>query len=652
MTPYVPSSPGNRLNLLSEDTDSTAAELKALDERIMKDDALVHPLHPEGSDDSMLLDDFSAITLNSLQEFSEKPSSPVLKRKARDLKVEGPLTPPILSESPIKKLKSVTFPKKIHELIPIPDISSTLGSGDDILNSQDSFAGFFKPYAEQVNKSLENEKLSGADTTKRVDVPEVDFTPPIPPWVEFSQKSRRVPTGETELDAQMKFLLSVKRNVLKVTSSWHGSAKLDRDLHWSPFLKLGTTVTIDETLHGEEVLNTILADLTDGDIATSSTDMWKRDGMRILEEDEDSEEELEVANFEEPNSIDSIIRKRKLELGSDEGKDPYASSELRGKRAAESTYNDGVEETNNQERSQASSSRRKRSNEKFAATSKDDNSLMFGGLFSATVALNKFMEVHGKVPMDAAPGGDKISTHFKPVRPIDPRLPIRPTNAQPESTSLEVAPGIHSAEAHRPPSAVPSLPSVPENLPPCSFIISSTLLQQRNLAREVENLYAGAEFVERDFSLPHSPAKEADLLLSPSTGLIFTTLQQLKQGALPGQPNRSPIKERLLQLQTRYERLIVLISEGLSREAEQSGHSRPVDKRDEEALKEFEMFTAVMEAEVLHHFVRGGEMCLARTIVNKMATYGLPHGSQDIGDLRILQDETNVSSTNLPGMIH
>jgi hypothetical protein len=142
----------------------------------------------------------------------------------------------------------------------------------------------------------------------------------------------------------------------------------------------------------------------------------------------------------------------------------------------------------------------------------------------------------------------------------------------------------------------------------------------------------------------HSAAKEADIILSPSTGLIFTTLQRVKQRALPGQADRSPIKERVFALQSRYERLVIVVSEGLSPEMENLGSSRPHDPRDIEAVEAFKAFASKMEGEVLVQYVVGGEKALALSTVVEMARYGLPHGSPDIGDIKPVTQETTVSS--------
>jgi hypothetical protein len=629
--------------LLSESTNSTAEELKDIEARVMKDDALIPPLRMEGSDDSLLFGGTDTAMLDPLQDCLEANTFPAEKRKRGDLHVEGPLTPPMFIESPLKKMKSVSFPEMLHEFIPVPP--STFESGNDVLSSQDSFTAFFEPYAEQADKMVTKEKILEADTTKRVDVPDLDFTLPTAPWTEFSRRSNaKNMTGERELDAQMKFILRIKREVLRSVSSWHGLTKLERDLHWSPFPTSMATVKIEEKLHGEEVLGKLLSELDTGDVVTSSTDLWKRDGLRILEDEDDSGDELELAEYEECTTMESVIRKRKFEI--DEEESGIATS----REAATA-----IPQVSDQEGGLPSHIRPKPGQRPRETTKKQlvppvqkelDSSLTFGGMFSASTALHKFMAINGKQPLIAASEvaasqNQTLSASGQILTSKD----IASKNVIPDRHPEAVDP-VKQAESHNQARPMELLP-LPERLQPCSFILSSTLLQQRSLAREIEKSYPDAELMERDFNLPHSSAQEADLLLSPSTGLLLTTLQQIKQRALPGQRERSPLKERIFHLQSRYERLIILISEGLSRDLETSGAARSVDKRDEDALAGFENFTATMEAEVVNEFVRGGEKALARATVIQMATWGLPHGSKDIGDLRLLQDETHVSSSPL-----
>ncbi|KAF2873348.1 hypothetical protein BDV95DRAFT_592732 [Massariosphaeria phaeospora] len=654
-TPYVPSSPANRLELLSESSNSTLAEAKVLEKQIMQGDALVR----EGSDgsDPMLLEDLDYEHLTNAV-FSES-SLPVSKRRAEGLKVEGPLTPPMFSESPLKKLKSVSFPDMLHEYI--PDLPSQYENGNDILDNDESIASFYRdvePFVEEARMKVENEQLSEVDTTMRVEVPHVELSQPISPWNQFGNKLIKKDSGlDTELDAQRKFILHIKRNDLKATPSWHGVAKLERTLEWK-LIREQTHVAINEKLHGEDILSSMLAEMAMGDVASSSTEVWKRDGLRILEDAKGSEDELEPAESQELHDMDALIRKRRLELEEEHADTVTQNVQKKNKSAAAfelaSRSRTPVHESYHFNRSPAVSGpspnvrrpnfpaiaphpepfSKSQKSRKDAAPKDTDNSLMFGGLFSASTALHRFMEVQGKPVRSSKTANIPSHTMDTPHSPDNnPIIPVELSRVDAE---------FHAQEATRsmPP---PPLPSIPRELPPCTFIISTTLLKQRSLTKEVEKLYPRAEFIDRDFDLPNWATNEADLLLSPSTGLIIATLQQLRQRALPGQPDRSPLRERIGVLQYRYERLVIMISEGLSREMEAHGTGRPLDTRDKETLAHFEKFVSEIEGDVLVEYVRGGEQALARSIVKQMAVYGLPHASQDISSLKFASEETYVS---------
>ncbi|KAF2708876.1 hypothetical protein K504DRAFT_482355 [Pleomassaria siparia CBS 279.74] len=648
VTPYIPSSPDNHFELLSESTDSVAVEAKALQDSIMKHDALIRP----GSDgsDSMLFGHDGETGMFS--EYFDKQPSPSPKRKIQDLKIEGPLTPPIFSESPMKKLKRVSFPEMLHEYI--AELPSTFESGNDVLDASDSFSELLnaqvQPYHDEVMRKVENERLSEADTTARVEVPYVDFALPMAPWNELTRKnSSKHSVTETELDAQTKFLVQVKRNELKSVSSCHGLGKLERGLSWQPVPN--QKITIDEKLDGEGVSSKMLAEITMSEIATSSTEVWKQDGLRILDRDEDNEDELEVAEAEaeeEKNDMEALVRKRKLEM-EEEAVD--ARTRKKEMRVAESAFDAPISQLSQPHLeavqshhwgAQPTATSQPRSPSPQSGHKERDRSLMFGGA-SFLTAMQKFKEDHGKPVKSTDVGEGETTNPNRPALSPFTALPRRrskvledPPKQRPHAVAHEASKPIPEAQ----PPPLPKLPAIPEHLPLCSFVISSTLFQQRSLSRNIEKLYPDAGFIERDFNSPLSIGQEADLTLSPSTGLIFTLLQIVKQRPLPGQRDHSPLIERVSKLQYRYERLVVLISEGVSKDMEEKGSGRPVDDRDKEAITAFENFASKMEGEVIVKYVRGGELALARSIVGEMATWGLPHGSKDIGGIKLLQDET------------
>jgi hypothetical protein len=569
----------------------------------------------------------------------------------------------MFTSSPAKKLKSVSFAETLHEYIPYEPWGDE-DFGHNIQNDEvgsDAFLRDIEQLADQARKKVENEQLLGADTTARVKVPDIDCSLPVAPWEEYSQGKRgNHQPGNMELQVQMKFLLRIKRDDMKAVTTWHGLTTLTRQLNWEVFIPKVSAVKLEEELHGESEVNKILADITMGNIATSSALVWKCEGLRILD-GEEQEEELEAEEDEERRDMEALIRKRKLELDEEATeKQPRRTisqqtphTQVQQHRRTYEGHHWGVAAPDHDappkarskmsgqgQSSQASVFRKK-------APKMKEYGLMFGG-FSATTALHKFMETRGK-PVDPI----RIDSRQTPSNPSSlPRTDTLPVRSRGSSSEIPAITAQSARSQQRdgdrqsqeqPPKAVPRLPIVPQNLAPCSFIVTSSLLQQRSLMKQVGQLYPGAELVYRDYNLRHSAAKEADIILSPSTGLIFTTLQQVKQRALPGQPDRSPIKERMNALQLRYERLVVMVGEGLTREMEELGSSRPDDPRDREALIHFETFASQRAGEMLVKYVRGGEQALARSTVVEMANYGLPHGSVDIGDINPLAVETSVS---------
>jgi hypothetical protein len=603
-----------------------------LDEEIMAADTLEHA--NSDSSDSML---FEITHPPPLSPRAETSITPILKRKAEDLKVEGPLTPPILSDSPSKKLKSVSFSQMLHEFI----LKGSWGgdASDREPNSEDDFDEFFdeiEPLVKDLERKVENEQLTITDTMARPKIPDMDFTLPVALWDQYSlKKNGKHKAGETELSAQAVFLRHIKNSALKAASRWPGISVLERHLPWNIFTAKETPkVSLEEVLHGETEFDKVIADFNIGPIATSEAQVWKKEGVRVLDMDDD-EEELEPAEVQERDDVESWVRKRKSDMDADDAERLSKRVEVH-ESPSHSLIGDATPLV------PAPGSKPVHAPKQLGIE------FMFGG-FSASTALQKFMETRGRKMQT-------MTTQTESVNPMDPasagavqKLPNLPgklpavhllTGTQyPRAGQVQV---VNSAGLQVP-DVKQSLPPIPSNLPPCSFIISMRLLQQRTLIKKVEQLYAAADVVYRDYNLPHSAASEADIVLSPSTGLIFTTLQHLKQRALPGQPDRSRVKERMKTLHLRYERLIVMTSQGPRGELDQQDSSRPEDPRDKEALSEFEGFAAKLDGEVLIKCIRGGEEALAHSIVVEMIQYGLPHGSKDIGDIKPLASESNVS---------
>lgn len=187
-------------------------------------------------------------------------------------------------------------------------------------------------------------------------------------------------------------------------------------------------------------------------------------------------------------------------------------------------------------------------------------------------------------------------------------------------------------------------PTLPSPLPKATIIISSILFSvQRKFIIELKQFYTDLSFIERDFStLKSTLCYEADIITSPSTGLVLTTLQKIKQKPLPGQETlHYGIKERLIDLSIRYEHLIVLVAENSS----VSGVARNLDDNDCLALSDMMGFATVLDADVQILYVPGGNQelaiwtvyCIALFRFDFVASISQSGGQQEP---RLIEDET------------
>lgn len=106
-----------------------------------------------------------------------------------------------------------------------------------------------------------------------------------------------------------------------------------------------------------------------------------------------------------------------------------------------------------------------------------------------------------------------------------------------------------------------SAPQVPDNSSPRGIIVSSRLLKShRQLMQTLETRPSPAlTVIYRDLGSGTDTGDEPDMIFSPTTAAIFTTLQATTQRSLPGQGSSRPaIFDRMLRLSQLYDRLLVL----------------------------------------------------------------------------------------------
>ncbi|KAM0463082.1 hypothetical protein ACHAPV_003208 [Trichoderma viride] len=103
---------------------------------------------------------------------------------------------------------------------------------------------------------------------------------------------------------------------------------------------------------------------------------------------------------------------------------------------------------------------------------------------------------------------------------------------------------------------------------------------------------------------------EADVSLSPVTGIIVTNILKVRQRPLPGSQSQSPLRDRVQKVSQKYETLLVLVSESHPI-GEFSGELAPSDIA---AYADFVSFTVALDGDINAQLVPGAEQTMASWI--------------------------------------
>jgi hypothetical protein len=430
--------------------------------------------------------------------------------------------------------------------------------------------------AQQLERELAQEQLQEADSTMRVPIPVMDFSLPKPPW-KLTENDK-----EAFKDVASWAGLAAKK--------WRGVSSIQIGLNWHPWTAEEAVIP-KETIESDDSLTELLSE-TDLEAAEAE---FLNTFMTLCIKEEEVDETLPYGEFgksavetevgypeekpvrplpKQPNSnprmeksFDELIRKRKHAAGTKGASRPE-------KKNKETATNDG---------------------------------------FNAASSLDAFLNTRGSSPTKFPERAGQPSVIQAKPKAATPK-PV----AEPQSTASFPA------------------PKLPSNLSAAFFIISTTLLAQRPLFRAIKTLYPAAHLIERDFSAPlvgddsifsHADNDDADLILSPKTGLILTTVQRLRQrSSLPGESavfnSGKEVKERIKRVCRRYERLLIFVT----------SPSKMSSKSDWEVIAEFFGFVAqlVENCNVVPRVIEGGDEVVAKWVVAVM----LPH------KYSLIEDET------------
>lgn len=403
--------------------------------------------------------------------------------------------------------------------------------------------------------------------------------------------------------------------------------RIQEKIRYNPFPHDLAKVALEEPIELDDDTWKIFVKGSNKKIIDSSDSTWKPPGLRILQIDEDDDDEIETGTFSKahPRDLSFLVKKRKLEL--DQG----------------NLDTEGTMKTHNLQSKQPLRRDTPKSNDFVTAAQKmeldslEEPSMLLGGRFSANTMLDNFMELRGlKKPKLTD------SSYFPSPKSKDQAVIQRkPTPTQPVQAANFQLPIRLSPVAKQ--ASLPAPAIVPTG--PQSAIVSTTLLRNRALIKSLETLLPNLTLVERNFaahnttawmpgSVTRSPVtspldSEADFIISPSTGVVITNLQKVKQKPLPGSKSKPELRARLEKVSVRYEKLVVLISEGRKDET-----TNGLDEHDCLALSEFLGFSAGLVATTTVQFIGGGDQTLAKWLASTVAQ----HRVQDSVD--ILEEET------------
>ncbi|KAH6634851.1 hypothetical protein B0J18DRAFT_442507 [Chaetomium sp. MPI-SDFR-AT-0129] len=565
-------------------------------------------------------DDIDISTIIKWGDFNA-PTSPTSPTPvSEDLKVDVPLLP--RSDNNDGLPRSGAF------------VSNELAAAKELVVSSDTMSGsdgptgqlvtLFQEGATKVMRSAEQEKLQPLYAKARVSVPVLDFSVPIPEWEQGIWET-----------AEMFRYIQNNTDVDWRGPKWPHNRNVEQRMIWTPVAHMK-----DKTLTAEKIevhaddLELFLERDRDDEVLTSVDYIHKESGLadfRILNAEQDDDDSLEVpqdrskkegvplgpstvtrTTIREPEDLTSLVSKRKRLI--DEAADRQLS--------------------NNEWECRLSTSLN------ISAADVVDTALV-----PSTNVLRGFMNEY----TDFGPLVDNFCDMNFPKKPKLTHSPFfGPPPIAPASSKAK------EEEAARlmppPPKPVPAL--APPINPPQSVhraIVSSTVSQP--LIQHVKALLPAVELIPRIYEkhrppgwtpgIPSPNLDEADFVVTPSTGILLTTMVQLRQKAPPSagvystatstnaamaaKPHNLASFYRIIEnVAARHERLVVLVSES----NKHSETASPLSQSDARSLTEFQGLVAGIPGIVQLVYVGGGVETLAKWVAAAVCEYHASEGEE------------------------
>lgn len=502
--------------------------------------------------------------------------------------------------------------------IPIEGIEGKIQSSSDgvqgLDRNEEQMLAELQIQAVQVQRRVEQEQLSADGAKARVPVPPMDFTPPQLPYRSFRGCH------------PLKLVINQQHLMLKL-SDFGQSIHAETALQAIPFRTSKVAkVPDDDTLQGD--FDAILPSMhLEGSTITSDAFVWKVDGFAVLntayDSDEDDLEEIPGSLTNEFSKPQPLVRKRHVEQ-LDSQSSPSRAQDSRPQVPTKPVANPArvFQEAVRQPRHQAS--------HRVSANMLEEALGIHAAMYSSPSKKQKTSQspyfgsqdtlpagslgksVTGLLKWDLKSEGSPFISSLELLRRNQhqpSRLPTPDIEGQKPNTEV-----IANSTTLAPVPAVPLTTFPPQQdggRTPLRVIISANMSSMfiRDVERELQRtdvifprqcqgqphakqgVKDSALVVDRDFSLGRAGVPpslkylvtarqqelladhEPDVTVSPGTGIVFTSLIEVRQRALPppahgeaGQPmevrtQRLPPRERVRLVAKRCERLVVLVSQ-------------------------------------------------------------------------------------------
>lgn len=477
---------------------------------------------------------------------------------------------------------------------------------DDI---HDYFNDEVTPIASETEQNVRKLWVSHVKNELRVAVPALDSESPTPPW-----------NTECKSRSAVKGIQDIRRYC------WPPRTQDEQKLRWNPFLVSLECHEIREKIHDDGSVTTYIKKPEN----VSIDDFFLKDrSIRSSWNSPEADEKIGQAAFP-PESMATLIRRRQLQVEHDRGHcfDGAQKDELSTETAFQMAD------------AQDRSPRKKLLHGSISA--EHSRSRAPTGVEAGIGSLESFLSIRRGSAFNTAQS-----------TPLTKRT-LHETHETEQGRSRQHQAVVKKRDLERLRQTLKH-PLDSTQSTQRSFVLSEEFLNNRDLIRPIQASWPFADFIMRDhrwsenlpaqsmarqdYQFRHRSIREADLILSPSTALLWTTLQQIRQRPLPGHGSFSPIQDRVQYVAARYERLFVLVSQDVELddyvEVDIDEQSLLLGNNDCEVISQFTKFTRSLEDDVQTMFVYGGRAQLASHIAGIMTQY-----SSTLEDLRLSQEES------------